>query len=155
MGATHYGCVDADDLNTQVAVAGTALFFSLFPDLDTASVPQRWFFRGVFMALVYLGWNEHYELATLLGILAVLPLLDHHRGWTHRKFSPLLVPVLLGTAYEYWRVRQVWFGEFSWTNVPYLLEENLVFLVACIVGWYTHLVLDGCFKLFPTTSDHH
>ena len=69
MGATHYGCVDADALNTQVAVAGTALFFSLFPDLDTSSVPQRWFFRLVFFSLLYLGWTERYELATLVGVV--------------------------------------------------------------------------------------
>ena len=41
-GAVQYGYIDGDDLQTQVAVAGTALFFALFPDLDTSSVPQRW-----------------------------------------------------------------------------------------------------------------
>ena len=29
------------------------------------------------------------------------------------------------------------------------------FFIACIVGWYTHLLLDGCFKVFPTSQDHH
>lgn len=153
--AAHWGYIPGGDYRVWAAVCGVTVFFSLFPDLDTASLVQRWFFRWVFLVLVYLGWNEQYELATLLGILAVLPLLDHHRGWTHRKISPLLVPVLLGATYEYWRVRQVWFGEFSWINVTQILEEHLVFLVASIVGWYTHLVLDGCFKLFPTSSDHH
>jgi hypothetical protein len=153
--AARWGYIPPGDYPTWVAVCGTTLFFSLFPDLDTSSVPQRWFFRAVLAALFYLGWNQHYELATLVGILSVLPLLDHHRGWTHWKISPLLVPVLLGATYEYWRARQAFFDEFSWVNVQSLLAGHLVFLVAGVVGWYTHLLLDGCFKLFPTSSDHH
>ena len=143
------------EVQTLIGLFIATLFMALFPDLDTASVPQRWFFRAVFMALIYLGWHEYYEQATLLGILSILPLLDHHRGWTHRKISPLLVPVLLGAVYEYWRTRHAWIGGFSWTNVQSLLEGHTVFLVACIIGWYTHLLLDGCLKFFPTSSDHH
>ena len=155
VGATSLGYVAPDDLTTQAAVAGTTLFFSLFPDLDTASVAQRWFFRGVFCVLLYLGWTERYELATIVGLLSVLPLLDHHRGWTHWKISPFITVGLLGTSYEYWRARQAFFGEFTWDNVHALLEGHLVFFIACIVGWYTHLLLDGCFKIFPTSQDHH
>jgi hypothetical protein len=155
VGATHYGYIGADDFNTQVAVAGTALFFSLFPDLDTSSVPQRWFFRLVFGGLLYLGWTERYELATLVGILSLLPLLDHHRGWTHWKISPLAVSLLLGATYEYWRARHAFMGEFGWGNVRVLIEGHWIFLFACIAGWYTHLLLDGRFKFFPTDQDHH
>ncbi len=154
-GATYLGHVAPDDLTTQAAVAGTALFFSLFPDLDTASVAQRWFFRGVFCTLLYLGWIEDYELATLVGILCVLPLLDHHRGWTHSKISPFITVGLLGTTYEYWRARQAFLGEFNWDNVHTLLEGHWVFFIAGIAGWYTHLLLDGRFKVFPTGQDHH
>lgn len=154
-GAVYFGSVAPDDLTTQAAVAGTALFFSLFPDLDTASVAQRWFFRCVLGVLLYLGWAEHYELATLVGILSILPLLDHHRGWTHSKISPFLTVALLGTSYEYWRARQAFFGEFTWDNVYILLEGHVVFFVAGVVGWYTHLLLDGRFKVFPTSQGHH
>ena len=127
-GAVYSGYVAPDDLTTQVAIVGTALFFSLFPDLDTASVAQRWFFRSVFCTLLYLGWTEHYELATLIGILCVLPLLDHHRGWTHWKISPFITVGLLGTSYEYWRARQAFLGEFTWDNVHTLLEGHCSFL---------------------------
>jgi hypothetical protein len=136
-------------------VFGTTVAFSLFPDLDTSSVPQRWFFRLVFAALLYLGWTEDYERATLVGLLAVLPLLDHHRGWTHWKLSPLLVPLALGAVFEYWRARHAWFSGFSWENVRQLLAGHLVYLVACVVGWYTHLLLDGHFVLFPADRNHH
>jgi len=155
VGTTNLGYIEADDLNTQVAVAGTTLFFSLFPDFDTSSVPQRWFFRLDFCSLFYLGWTERYELATLVGILSLLPLLDHHRGWTHWKISPLAVSVLLGAVYEYWRARHAFLGEFSWGNVQTLIEGHWIFLFACIIGWYTHLLLDGRFKIFPTDQDHH
>jgi len=153
--ASRLGYIPAGDYGILGGVCSTVVFFSLFPDLDTSSVPQRWFFRIVFGALLYLGWTERYELATLVGILSLLPLLDHHRGWTHRKISPLVVPVLLGAAYEYWRARNAWLGEFSWTNVGDLLAGHLIFLVACIVGWYVHLLLDGQFRLFPTDRNHH
>ena len=155
VGATQWGYIEPGDLTTQVAVGGTALFFSLFPDLDTSSVPQRWFFRLVFCALLSLAWTERYELATLVGILSLLPLLDHHRGWTHWKISPLVVSVLLGAVYEYWRARHSFMGEFAWGNVRALLEGHWIFLAACIAGWYTHLLLDGRFKFFPTDQDHH
>ena len=59
--AVRWGYIPGADYRVWAAVCGATVFFSLFPDLDTASVPQRWFFRGVFMALVYLGWNERYD----------------------------------------------------------------------------------------------
>ena len=155
VGATRLGYIGSDDLTKQVAVSGTALFFALFPDLDTSSVPQRWFFRIVFFALLYLGWTGRYELATLVGIASLLPLLDHHRGWTHWKISPLVVSLLLGAVYEYWVMRHAFVGEFAWGNVRVLIEGHWVFLAACITGWYTHLLLDGQFKIFPTDQGHH
>ena len=153
--ATNFGYIGPDDLATQIAVSGTTVFFALFPDLDTSSVPQRWFFRIVFFALLCLGWIERYDLATLVGILSVLPLLDHHRGWTHWKISPVVVSVLLGAIYEYWRARHASMGEFAWDNVRALMEGQWIFLVACISGWYTHLMMDGRFKIFPTGQGHH
>ena len=38
--ATNFGYIGPDDLATQIAVSGTTVFFALFPDLDTSSVPQ-------------------------------------------------------------------------------------------------------------------
>ncbi|MGY8822841.1 MAG: metal-dependent hydrolase [Candidatus Latescibacterota bacterium] len=154
-GASRLSYIDSQDYSAWGTVCATTTFFSLFPDLDTSSVPQRWFFRFVFGFLLYLGWNERYELATIVAILSLLPLLDHHRGWTHWKVSPLVVSVLVGAVYEYWRARHAFVDGFSWDNVHTLLQGHTVFLVACVVGWYTHLLLDGRFKLFPTERGHH
>jgi hypothetical protein len=46
-------------------------------------------------------------------------------------------------------------GEFDWANVRTLIAGHWIFLCACIVGWYTHLLLDGRFRIFPTDQDHH
>jgi hypothetical protein len=153
--ATRWGYIDPLDYATWGGVWATAVFFSLFPDFDTASVPQRWFFRCVFLALVYLAVTGQFELATLVGLLSILPLLDHHRGWTHWKLSPVLVPVFLGAVYEYWRAQHAWIDGFSWENIGGVLRGHAVFLAASIAGWYTHLLLDGQFKIFPTDRDHH
>ena len=101
--------------------------------------------------------RQHTALAvkTLVGIASLLPLLDHHRGWTHWKISPLVVSLLLGAVYEYWVTRHAFMGEFAWGNVRVLIEGHWVFLAACIAGWYTHLLLDGRFKIFPTDQGHH
>ena len=36
----------------------TAVFMALFPDLDTTSVPQRWFFRAMFIMLAILYFHD-------------------------------------------------------------------------------------------------
>lgn len=154
-GASHLGCVPPGDQRLWAGVCATAVFFSLFPDLDTSSVPQRWFFRVVFAALLYLGWSARYELGLVVAVLAMLPVVDHHRGWTHWKISPLIVPAFLGALYEYWHVRRTWPGASNWSEVGPLLEGHLVFLAACVLGWYTHLLLDGCFRVFPVERGHH
>lgn len=153
--ASRWGYIAPQDYGMWAAVCGTTVFFSLFPDFDTASVPQRWFFRAVLAFMVYLGWSRQFELATLVGMLSILPLIDRHRGWTHWKISPLVVPVLLGALYEYWRTRNAWIGGFDWAQVEVLLEGHLALLAASVIGWYTHLMLDGQFKVFPTDRDHH
>ena len=147
LGVTITGMAAAEDYAAVAGVAATALFFSLFPDLDTSSVPQRWFFRAVFVALVYLGWLDRYELATLLALVALLPVLDQHRGWTHGRWSPVVMPVILGAIYELWRWPQRVAGDMV---PPGSLDSlHLAYLAAAVAGWYGHLLLDGKFRIFP------
>ena len=126
-------------------VAMTAVFFSLFPDVDTDSVPRRWFYRGVLLVLLYLAWTDSWVAATVVAGLALLPLVDHHRGWTHGRFVPLLLPAALGLGLLWW---EGWGrNDLSWRDI--LTPVRLVFSGAAIVGWYTHLLLDGLFRIFP------
>lgn len=121
------------------AAFATALFFALFPDVDTDSLPRRWFYRGVLAALAWLAGRRRFEEATLVAVAALLPLVDHHRGWTHGRFTPLLV-ALAATGALWW-----------WGDWPPGASES-VLLAAAVAGWYTHLVLDGLFRVFPPDS---
>jgi len=144
LAAPALGLVETSDWVSLAGVAGTALFFSLFPDLDTSSVPQRWFFRAVFGLLICLAWRGQYQVATLVALVALLPVLDQHRGWTHSWWSPLVMPVLLGGIYELWRWPQQMPGE-----RPAFGAIHLACLGAAMWGWYGHLLLDGKLRIFP------
>ncbi len=95
-------------------IFAVALFFSLFPDLDISSIPQRWFFRGIFVVLLILGYYERFEEATLLAIVAITPLLNNHRSWTHNFFSVLLFPVVIAGIYEYLLTKEKIFKVSQW-----------------------------------------
>ena len=122
---------------------GAAFLMALFPDLDTASIPQRWYLRIMFAGLVasvLAGWME---LFVVLALVALLPLLHHHRGWTHWRLTPWGVAFLLAVAHEYADARASWFSSFSWADVWALLLEAWPFVLACVLGHYTHLLLDS------------
>jgi len=126
-----------------VGCFGAAFLMALFPDLDTASIPQRWYLRIMFAGLVasmLAGWME---LFVVLALVALLPLLHRHRGWTHWRITPWGVAVLLAVAHEYAEARASWFSSFSWEAVGGLLLEAWPFVLACVLGHYTHLLLDS------------
>ncbi len=127
------------------AVAATGLFFALFPDVDTDSLPRRWFYRAVVVGLVSLAWLGEQRLGLWLAILSMLPLLDHHRGWTHGRWMPLVVPAILGVGAAVVLREQPF--------VDRLTALDVIYYVAAAVGWYTHLLLDGLFHLFPQDLD--
>lgn len=124
-------------------VFAVAWFMALFPDLDTASVPQRWFLRAMFALLVAaLAWGR-LDLFVVLAFAALLPLLHRHRGWTHWKVTPWLIALFLATVHETLRARSAWFSGFSWDNVWLFLRDYWIYVAACVMGHYTHLLLDA------------
>jgi len=147
-GASALGTIPGISHALWWAVAATALFFSLFPDVDTDSVPRRWFYRGALAVLIYLAWSGWWVEATVVGGLAMFPLVDHHRGWTHGRFVPLLLPAVLCAGLLWWE---------GWATTELRLLDiltplRLTFVAAAVVGWYTHLLLDGLFRFFPYDS---
>ncbi len=136
-----------------VQIFSITVFFSLFPDLDISSIPQRWFFRAIFIILLGLSYYEHYEEATLLALVAITPLLDHHRSWTHNIFSVLLFPVVMAGIYEYLLMKKQFFYQWSMDQLISHLHNHIWLVIACIVGWYTHLCLDSLPKF--KQSGHH
>ena len=124
----------------------TGFFFSLYPDTDTSSIPQRWFFRGIFILLVCLFFTKQYSLATFVALISILPLLDHHRSWTHHPIVPFIFPFVAAASYEYFLTNQAQFSQWSIDGTINILQTHLWLVIASIVGWYTHLALDYVVK---------
>lgn len=106
-----------------------SVLFALFPDVDTNSKGQDIFIGLAFFTDVLLILNGSFHAAAYLGLIAMLPILSHHRGWTHSKWSMLVVPSPL-------------------IILPALYDETLfiaasVYYVASVSGYFSHLLFDG------------
>ena len=106
-----------------------SMLFALFPDVDTNSKGQDIFFGLAFIVDILLILNGNIQAAAYLGVVAMLPIISHHRGWTHTKWAMLIVPSLL-------------------LIVPYLYDQSLLRIAliwygAAVVGYFSHLLLDG------------
>lgn len=117
------------DWQALAAVFVIAMLFALFPDVDTNSKGQDIFYWLIFIVDVLLIWNGSFAAAAFLGLIALLPVLTHHRGWTHSKLAMLLVPLPI-------------------VLVPLLYSERLlpiavVYYGAAVAGYFSHLLLDG------------
>ncbi len=125
--AEHAGLLK--DWQALFAVFVIGMLFALFPDVDTNSKAQDIFFGIVFPLTILLIWQGMIQAAAYLGLIAMLPVLGHHRGWTHKKWAPLVVPLPI-------------------LLVPYLyndaiLPSSIVYYGAAVMGYLSHLLLDG------------
>ena len=59
------------------------MLFGLFPDVDTNSKAQDIFF-GLYSLWMFIVTTGNIQAATYLGLIAMLPIVGHHRGWTHK-----------------------------------------------------------------------
>jgi hypothetical protein len=84
-------------------LVGVTTVFALLPDLDTASVVQRWFYRVLLFVLLWMLGTGHVEHAAFVGTVAVLPLVHRHRGWMHAWWAALAVPLAALLLWDgYW-----------------------------------------------------
>ncbi len=75
------------------AVCGFIAFVgSMFPDTDIRSISQKLIYRGLLLVDIGLVAAHYYtgdmlwmKAAAMLGLAAMLPLVDKHRGWTHSR----------------------------------------------------------------------
>lgn len=126
LGSNHYLVSDTQLLFGLFVIA---MLFGLFPDVDTNSKGQDIFFGLAFIADILLIFEGRITAAAFLGLLAMTPIIGHHRGWTHSKFAMFLVPLpILVVPYMY--------------NQTYL-DTALVLYGAGVVGYFSHLLLDG------------
>jgi membrane-bound metal-dependent hydrolase YbcI (DUF457 family) len=105
-----------------------SILFSLFPDIDTNSKGQDIFMGSIFVLDALLILENSYQLAAYIGLLAMLPIVGKHRGWTHNRLSMLIVPLPLllipGLS-----------GGGAIIAIPYYL--------ASVAGYISHIWLDG------------
>ncbi len=117
------------DWQPLAAVFVIAMLFALFPDVDTNSKAQDIFFWTVFPLDALLIWSGHLQAAAYLGLIAMLPIITHHRGWTHSKWAVWIVPLPI-------------------ILVPYVYDSKMlaiscVYYGAAVTGYLSHLLLDG------------
>lgn len=111
------------------AVFVIGMLFGLFPDVDTNSKAQDIFFGVAFPLDILLIVTDNLQAAAYLGIIAMLPIVGHHRGWTHKKWAMFVVPLpILLVPYLYH---------------PASLKIAAVYYGAAVVGYFSHLLLDG------------
>lgn len=137
----------------------TGLGMALFPDLDTGSVPQKWYLRIMFAALAASLLLGRMDLFAVLAFGALLPMIHKHRGWTHWKITPWIVALILAAVHEHVDTQRSWFATYSWEDVWTTLLDYWPYVFACVLGHYTHLLLDSrTVKWLPFISNppnHH
>lgn len=106
-----------------------AMLFGLWPDIDTNSKGQDIFFGAGFLLDIVLIWQGYIEAAAYLGLLAMTPIIGKHRGWTHSKWSMVVVPLPIVV------VSYLYHGN--------ILPAALIIYAAAVAGYFSHLLLDG------------
>ena len=117
------------DWQAMFAVFVIGMLFALFPDVDTNSKGQDLFYWIIFPLDVLLIYAGQFQAAAYLGLLALLPVLAHHRGWTHSKWAMFLIPLPIILI--------------PWLYSDNVLPISLVYYGAAVVGYFSHLFLDG------------
>lgn len=113
------------------ALTATCILASLFPDVDTSSKGRPVFYAllaGLDLVLII---NQHYKWAAIAGLVAMLPALGNHRGWTHTWLAMLLAPLAVMAL-------PLIFFQFSWLDI-------LPYFIAAVLGYFSHLALDRTF----------
>lgn len=106
-----------------------SMLFALWPDIDTNSKGQDIFFGFGFVLDVLLIANGYIEAAAYFGLLAMLPILSKHRGWTHSRISMFLIPAPIVLV--------------PYLNRSTILDTAIIFYGAAVAGYFSHLLLDG------------
>jgi len=131
-----------------------SLLFGLWPDVDIKSKSQKIFYTVLFVlnALLIVVF-QMYLLASIIGLLAMLPILSKHRGWTHSKITMFLLPILflvipIYVNYPDWgegweTLPDLYDSLLTWENLPNRLRAGFPYYIAGLVGYVSHLYLDG------------
>lgn len=119
------------DWQVLLAIFVIGLLFAIFPDVDTNSKAQDFFYGIIFIIDVLLIFSSSMQAAAYLGLVALLPIISHHRGWTHSLWAAVLLPLPI-------------------LIIPYLYNQSLllvsvIFYGAALSGYLSHLFFDKRF----------
>lgn len=117
------------DWQALAAVFVISMLFALFPDVDTNSKAQDMFFAIVFPLNIILIWQGYLQAAAYLGLIAMLPIVGKHRGWTHKRWAVLVVPLPILLI--------------PWLYNGRVVLISVIYYLAAVVGYFSHLLLDG------------
>lgn len=116
---------------TVIAMAewlGLCLAGCLFPDVDTKSKGQKYFYWSVFFALIFLAYKKCFDMLILVSLVSIIPMLVNHRGLFHR------IWFLIGMPFALWYVLSFQCPAYS----MHLLFDTIFF----VAGALSHLWLD-------------
>jgi membrane-bound metal-dependent hydrolase YbcI (DUF457 family) len=125
-----------------IAVFVIGVLFALFPDVDTNSKGQNIFYGLALVTDILLLWQGYIQAAAYLGLIAMLPIVGKHRGWTHSKPAMFLIPLPI-------------------LVIPYVYNQKiipiaLVYYGAAVAGYFSHLLFDGLiFKHFRVKGSRY
>jgi len=120
-----------------------AVLFGLWPDVDIKSKSQQIFYRIFLIANVVLIYRGLYIESAFFGLFAMLPLIGKHRGWTHSKITMLALPALFLIIPLYLKRDALDTANLLAPQNLQRIRMGLPFYVASLVGYATHLYLDG------------
>lgn len=120
---------------TMIEWLSLSLIGSLFPDVDTKSRGQLWFFRFIVVILLAFVVHKRFVIAVMISLASCVPLLVRHRGLFHRPWFMISIPFV-----------GVFIISLYMPHYASLCYYDALFFV---VGALSHLWLDlGTIKLF-------
>lgn len=112
-----------------IGILCAGVLFALFPDVDIKSRGQLVFYRVFIVLDVILLLAGEFTLAAYFGLLALVPIVSRHRGWTHSYAAMILVPmpVLLVPMYL----------------ADHIVADGVPLYLGAVTGYFSHLLADG------------
>ena len=109
---------------------------ALFPDIDTKSKGQKYFYRFTFLIMIFLLVQMRFKELAFVSIIALSPLLIKHRGITHSlTFIAALCFLVVVTS-------QIFLPKYA--NIIFF--DTLFFFVGALSHIYLDLGLQRIFK---------
>ncbi len=130
-----------------------AFLCSLWPDVDIKSKSQQIFYSLFVMVNLILILKEAYQFSAFFGLFAMLPMLSKHRGWTHSRLTMILFPALfviiplyfesgVSNMIDFWQRLK----DLDWSSEA---KRGLPTYLAGVIGYATHLQVDGILQILP------